>query len=290
MVLVLASCASRKSTVATRPIQNDIVEYGKKYLNAPYKYASRGPYAFDCSGYTSFVFGKFGYKLDGSSAGQDRQSITIRTKEELEVGDLVFFEGRSHNGRVGHVGIVTDVNGRGRFKFIHASTSNGVIITSSEEEYYKARYLRGGRVLKEDIPKEPEVQENTLAQNNYEKAKEQIVYKETTDGFVTINSATGKTLNEETAVSPEQTSKPVKSKKKEDKKKNKDAEIRQQAIRGSEESPIIPPSRTRHKVEPGETLYSISQMHNCSVEQLKQWNPEIENNSIQAGDVLDIHQ
>ena len=63
--------------------------------------------------------------------------------------DLVFFEGQKRNGKVGHVGIVTEIGSGGEFKFIHASTNNGVIISASTEPYYASRYLRGGRVLKE---------------------------------------------------------------------------------------------------------------------------------------------
>ena len=290
MVLVLASCASKKSTVAhkAKSIQNDIVDYGKRHLNKPYQYAGKGPNSFDCSGYTSFIFKEFGYNLLNTSAGQARQGVTIRRKDDLQIGDLVFFEGSSHNGRVGHVGIVSDLGKKGKFKFIHASTSNGVIITSSEEPYYYERYLRGTRIIK-DIPKEPVRQENT-DQNNYAKAQENITYKETNDGFVTINTATGKPIKEEQAVSPEQTSKPKKSKKEEDEKKKKKEEVRQTAIRAAEETLILPPTLYTHKVKPGETLYSISQMHNCSVEELRRWNPDIIDNIIQAGDELDIFQ
>ncbi len=289
MVLVLASCASRKSTVAhkTKRVQYEIVDYGKKHLHKPYQYGGRGPFAFDCSGFTLFVFGKFGYKLVDSSAGQARQGVAIGRKEELEIGDLVFFEGRTHNGRVGHVGIVSELNKNGTFYFIHASTSNGVIITSSEEPYYKERYLRGGRIIK-DKPTIAEKQENT-AQYNYANAQDSIIYKETADGFVAINTSTGSPVEGEPIVSSEQTSKPTKSKKEEDKKKNRDGEIRQAAIRGSEESPIKAPSYISHKVKPGETLFSISQTHNCSVEQLKKWNPEIMENRIEAGHELHIY-
>jgi LysM repeat protein len=292
MVLFLASCATKKSSVAdkNKSIRVDIVDYSKKYLNKPYQYGGRGPNAFDCSGYTSFIFSKFGFRLEDSSAGQARQGITIKRKEELEIGDLVFFEGRSRNGRVGHVGIVSDIGRRGQFKFIHASTTNGVIITSSHEPYYQDRYLRGGRIIK-DIPKPKVVEKQEHAeQYNYAKAQDSIVYKETDEGFIAINSNTGKPLEGEPVVSTEQTSKPVKSKKPEDNKKKKSAEIRQAAIRGSEESLIIPPNRITHKVKPGETLYSISQTHNCSVDHLKKWNPNIVNNVIQAGDELDIYQ
>lgn len=294
LALLLASCGSKKSAVTsqTKSVQHDVVEYGKRYLNTPYRYAASGPSSFDCSGYTSFVFRKFGYNLNASSAGQARQGEAINSTSELEIGDLVFFEGNSRNGRVGHVGIVSDIRKGGKFKFIHASTSNGVIISSSDEPYYRTRYLRGGRVIK-DIPKKEQksaTEETVIVESNHIKVQEHVVYKETNDGFVAVNSVTGKPLKDEQTVIPEQQSKPVKKKEEDNKEKEKKSEIRQTAIRGTEETLVTPPSKATHKVKPGETLYSIAKKHNCSVEQLKRWNPEIENNEIQAGDELDVYQ
>lgn len=298
LALLWASCGSKKSVVSdkTKLTQHDVVEYGKKYLNTPYRYAGKGPNSFDCSGYTSFVFKRFGYNLHASSAGQARQGEAINSKKELQIGDLVFFEGNSRNGRVGHVGIVSDTHKNGRFSFIHASTSYGVIISSSEEPYYRARYLRGGRVIKDIQRKQQEpIEESAIADNNHIKVQDNIVYKETDEGFVAINKTTGKPLEGAVAVSPEQASKPVKTKEKEkqeeeEKKKKQKSEIRQTAIRGSEETLVTPPNRITHKVKPGETLYSITKKYNCSVEELKRWNPTIENNTIQAGERLDLYK
>lgn len=148
-----ASCGvSKKSSQKNNLslLQDEILQFGKKYLGKPYRYAGNGPNSFDCSGFTSFVFREFGFKLSAGSAEQDRQVPTVANKKELVPGDLVFFEGRRQNGKVGHVGIVTEANRNGDFYFIHASTNNGVIISSSNEPYYASRYLRGGRVLKDD--------------------------------------------------------------------------------------------------------------------------------------------
>ena len=156
--------------------------------------------------------------------------------------------------------------------------------------------MRGGRVIK-DTPKEkqePTTEETVIAESNHIKIQEHVVYKETDDGFVAVNSVTGKPLKDEQTVSTEQPAKPVRKTEQEDdkekKKKKKKSEIRQTAIRGTEETLVTPPSKAIHKVKPGETLYSIAKKHNCSVEQLKRWNPDIENNVIQAGDELDIYQ
>ena len=296
LALLLASCGARKSTVshATKSAQHDVIEYSMNYLNKPYRYAGKGPNSFDCSGYTSFVFKKFGYNLNSSSAGQARQGKAINKKEDLEIGDLVFFEGRRRNGRVGHVGIVNEIDSNGRFKFIHASTSNGVIITSSEEPYYRARYLRGSRILKnepEKLQPTPKKEELATAEKNYLKTQDKIVYKETANGFVAVNNTTGKPLKDELTVSSEQTSQPKPTRKEEkDKNKKQKSEIRQTAIQVTEESLVTPPNRSTHKVKPGETLYSIAKKLNCTVEELKKWNPEIKNNAIQAGDSLAIYK
>ena len=141
------SLSRKRSTTA---LQKEVLDYSNKFLGKPYRYAGKGPNSFDCSGFTSFVFKQFGYKLNSSSDGQDRQFPTIAQKEKLNKGDLVFFEGQRRNGRVGHVGIVTETFSNGEFRFIHASTTSGVIISKSTEPYYAARYLRGGRVLEEN--------------------------------------------------------------------------------------------------------------------------------------------
>jgi len=152
--ILLASCGAGRNMVSNRKesassLQNELIDYGRKFIGKPYRYAGKGPGSFDCSGFTSFVFSKFGYKLDPSSGGQERQFPAIRRKEDLQKGDLVFFEGRRGDGIVGHVGIVTETRRDGTFRFIHASTNFGVIISSSSEPYYASRYLRGGRVLEE---------------------------------------------------------------------------------------------------------------------------------------------
>ena len=70
-------------------------------------------------------------------------------KKQLKPGDLVFFNGRKVGKRIGHVGIVTEVDtARGQFKFIHASNSRGVTESHSDEAYYKRRYVGACRPTK----------------------------------------------------------------------------------------------------------------------------------------------
>lgn len=126
---------------------DSIVQRAMRYLGARYRYGHTGPYSFDCSGFTSYVYGKEGVKLTRSSRTQLQQGKIISRIADLQKGDLVFFGGSRSPRSVGHVGIVTEVDPEtNRFKFIHASR-NGVQVTASNTAYYSRRYLGARRVL-----------------------------------------------------------------------------------------------------------------------------------------------
>ena len=106
---------------------------------------AKGPSAFDCSGFTSYVYRQFGYKLSPSSRAQYLEGTPVDRKD-LRKGDLVFFTSRSSGKNVGHVGIVVSAdNETGKFKFIHASI-RGVKI-SDFEGYYVGRYIGAKRII-----------------------------------------------------------------------------------------------------------------------------------------------
>ncbi|HEY6914365.1 MAG TPA: C40 family peptidase, partial [Paludibacter sp.] len=127
-------------------ITDSIINYGKQFLNRPYRYGSAGADTFDCSGFTSYVYRNFGYNLEHSSAEQAQQFDTVK-RTHLKTGDLVFFAGSRKSKRVGHVGIVTTAGDDGKFSFIHASCDKGVTISSSEEPYYSRRFIKANRVI-----------------------------------------------------------------------------------------------------------------------------------------------
>jgi len=100
---------------------------------------------FDCSGLMYSTFGLFDIQLPRSSFEQAQYGTKINT-EDVKKGDLIFF---MTNGRrqINHVGMVVEVADDGEIKFIHASTSSGVIISSLKEEYYSKRVTQINRVL-----------------------------------------------------------------------------------------------------------------------------------------------
>lgn len=144
---VLSAYASTPAD-STKVTGNDIVQRAMKYIGVPYRSGRMNPkVGFDCSGFTSYVFKKENILLTHSSRSQFTQGIQINDCKELHKGDLVFFSGSRNSSRIGHVGIVTEVNHQtGSFSFIHASRT-GVCVSSSTEAYYQKRYVGACRVL-----------------------------------------------------------------------------------------------------------------------------------------------
>lgn len=124
----------------------EIIQFAKKFLGTPYHYAGSTPSGFDCSGFIYYVMGNFGMRLSRSSPGLAEFGKTVRLSE-LQPGDLMFFKGRNtRSSGVGHVAMVVEVK-EGVIKFIHSSTSRGVIIdTFNNSGYYVPRYLKSKRL------------------------------------------------------------------------------------------------------------------------------------------------
>ena len=133
-----------------RELVDELLDYAKTFIGVPYLLGASGPERFDCSGFTSYVFREFGYNLPHNSVLQCQGSRPVESFSDLRKGDLVFFGARGSIRSIGHVGIVVDVDlERGMFRFIHASTSNGVEIQRSTSPYFMMRYMGAGRVLKD---------------------------------------------------------------------------------------------------------------------------------------------
>ena len=78
------------------------IQEASRHNGQPYVYGAMGPTRFDCSGFTKYVFGRFGKSLPHSSSAQ-YGAVRHIAKTSKQVGDLLFF--RNSSGSIGHVGI-----------------------------------------------------------------------------------------------------------------------------------------------------------------------------------------
>jgi hypothetical protein len=116
-----------------------LIEYVHQWWAVPYRIGGNSKEGIDCS---SFVQGltneAFGISLPRTSREQADYCKEI-AKQDLKEGDLVFFAaGRS----ISHVGMYISNN-----KFVHASTSMGVVISDLDEAYWSKRFVKAGRLL-----------------------------------------------------------------------------------------------------------------------------------------------
>ncbi|MDE5573270.1 MAG: C40 family peptidase [Muribaculaceae bacterium] len=128
-------------------ITGDLIATAKKFLGTQYRSGGKTPAGFDCSGFTSFIFNQFGYKLAASSSAQFNDGKQINNHEIIP-GDLLFFNGREIGSRIGHVGIaISEPDDKGVVTFIHSASSGGIRIDKTSSPYYNIRYKGARRVI-----------------------------------------------------------------------------------------------------------------------------------------------
>lgn len=142
------SMAQQAITLPPAELADKIIEEAVTHLGKHYRYGATGPDRFDCTGFTGYVYNKFGIQLKRSSKEQatDGREVSGSLKN-LQKGDLLVFGSRRNKKVIGHIGIFIEMDSSGdNFTFIHAC-NRGVIISSLSETYYSERFLGARRVI-----------------------------------------------------------------------------------------------------------------------------------------------
>lgn len=123
-----------------------VVSSARTYIGTPYKYGGTSRSGMDCSGLLMNSFRAVNINLPRTSDAQSRIGTEIKMKD-LEAGDLVFFATGRKKRKITHVGLITEVKGEDEVKFIHASSSLGVVETNIYADYYQKRFRAARRVI-----------------------------------------------------------------------------------------------------------------------------------------------
>lgn len=148
---LLASCKSGSLTVnkketkrETKYVVDNLIKNATDNIGIRYKAAGITKNGFDCSGLVYATFESENIKLPRSSYEQSKIGRLIKF-DDARKGDLIFFK-TNNSKQINHVGLITEIS-REEIKFIHSSTSKGVIVSSTKETYYKNSFVQINRII-----------------------------------------------------------------------------------------------------------------------------------------------
>jgi len=122
------------TTIAPPSRYGGVVGIAMRYLGTPYVWGGASPGGFDCSGFVMYVFSQIGVSLPHNAAAQYGYGAPV-SRDALQAGDLVFFDG------LGHVGIYV-----GGGSFIHAPHTGDVVKVSSLSGWYSSTFVGARRL------------------------------------------------------------------------------------------------------------------------------------------------
>jgi cell wall-associated NlpC family hydrolase len=146
LILLLASCSTTRIAKVREQKISDVIKTARTYTGTPYKWGGTTRAGMDCSGLTGNAYKKVNVDLPRTADAQALVGQKVKMGD-LQPGDLLFFATGKKKKEITHVGIVTEVKSKDNVKFIHASSSLGVVETNLYSDYYIKRYRTARRIL-----------------------------------------------------------------------------------------------------------------------------------------------
>jgi len=146
ILILFGSCASMRRAKVRDEQVSEVIAAARAFTGTPYKWGGTTRAGMDCSGLTGNAYRAINLDLPRTTDGQALVGEKVKLKKVIP-GDLVFFATGKKKRDITHVGIVTDIKGRDNIKFIHASTTLGVVETNLYSDYYITRFRTARRII-----------------------------------------------------------------------------------------------------------------------------------------------
>tara|TARA_R110002051_G_scaffold70735_1_gene127311 strand:- start:5874 stop:6437 length:564 start_codon:yes stop_codon:yes gene_type:complete len=122
-----------------------IVNTALEFSGTRYKFGGTTKKGMDCSGLVYVAFNEYNISLPRISYEMAEEGKNIKVKDVIK-GDLLFFKTSKKSKKINHVGLVVSVEDD-EIKFIHSTTSRGVIVSSLKEGYWNYAFVKANRIL-----------------------------------------------------------------------------------------------------------------------------------------------
>jgi cell wall-associated NlpC family hydrolase len=139
---VTARARGNSAGLANIAASGDVASFAIQFVGYRYRWGGTSPSrGFDCSGFTSYVYGQYGVGLPRTAASQYSSGAHVGSIDSLAPGDLVFFANTGGRRGISHVGLYL---GGGRM--IHAMTPRyGVQVSNVYDRYWVSHFVGGAR-------------------------------------------------------------------------------------------------------------------------------------------------
>lgn len=142
---------TKKEDSHTRPVYKNltkadgVINTALTFSGVRYKFGGTTRRGMDCSGLLYVSFAEHDIKLPRTSIHMAEEGKRIKIRDVAK-GDLLFFKTNKRSKRINHVGMVVKVDNN-NIKFIHASTSRGVTVSSLREGFWNHAFVKATRIL-----------------------------------------------------------------------------------------------------------------------------------------------